>query len=53
MSELGGLFSTSRMLTEYAERFYLPALKNYEKVNRDDLEQTRRLSEYIHRLRQE
>jgi glycogen phosphorylase len=53
MSELGGLFSTSRMLTEYAERFYLPALKNYEKVNRNDLEQARRLSEYIHRLRHE
>ncbi|MFW5826920.1 MAG: alpha-glucan family phosphorylase [Alkalispirochaeta sp.] len=51
MAGLGGLFSTSRMLTEYSERFYLPALKNYEKVNKNDLDQARRTAEYIQRLR--
>ncbi len=51
MAGLGGLFSTSRMLTEYSERFYLPALKNYEKVNKNDLAQARRTTEYIQRLK--
>ena len=51
MAGLGGLFSTSRMLTEYSERFYLPALKKYEKVNKNDLQPARDMSEYIQRMR--
>ncbi len=53
MADLGGQFSTSRMLTEYSERFYLPALKNYEKVNKNELAQARQLNEYIQRLHHE
>jgi starch phosphorylase len=53
MAGLGGLFSTSRMLTEYSEKFYLPALKNYERVNRNNQEVARRVSSYIDRLRHE
>ena len=53
MTTLGGTFSTSRMLTEYAQQFYLPALKNFDKVNRDELAQAKRLSEYIQRLQHE
>jgi starch phosphorylase len=53
MRGLGGRFSTSRMLTEYAERFYLPALKNFDKVHKNDLDIARRTNEYIQRLRGE
>jgi starch phosphorylase len=53
MSQLGGMFSTSRMLTEYSEKFYLPALKNFERVTRDDYAITRKNAEYIKRLREQ
>jgi len=51
MRKLGGRFSTSRMLLEYSERFYLPALKNYEKMARTGYRSAHELAEYIARLR--
>lgn len=51
MQKLGGRFSTSRMLTEYAEQFYLPALKNYDRMKRDEFSQARNIAGYLQRLR--
>jgi starch phosphorylase len=51
MTRLGGRFSTSRMLVEYAEQFYLPALKNYEKLTKSDFAPSREVSEYLERVR--
>lgn len=50
MSKLGGQFSTSRMLLQYAEKFYLPALKNYDRIKRDDFAQPRDLAAYLQTL---
>ncbi|MCG8477935.1 MAG: alpha-glucan family phosphorylase [Spirochaetales bacterium] len=50
MQRLGGEFSTSRMLREYSEQFYLPALKNFERVTKNDFEIAKNLSSYIERL---
>lgn len=53
MTGLGGRFSTSRMLVEYSERFYLPALKNYDKVNRDGLSRAKAATAFVERLQGE
>jgi len=50
MRRLGGRFSTSRMLMEYSEQFYLPALKHYDKIKRNDFGQAKELAEYFTRL---
>jgi starch phosphorylase len=52
MQKLGGLFSTSRMLTEYSETFYLPALKNYERISKSSYQIPRDLADYTQRLRE-
>ncbi|MDA3947697.1 MAG: alpha-glucan family phosphorylase [Spirochaeta sp.] len=51
MQKLGGLFSTSRMLTQYSETFYLPALKNYERISKSSYQIPRDLADYTQRLR--
>lgn len=51
MRKLGGRFSTSRMLLEYSERFYLPALKNYEKMVKATYGPAHELAAYLARLR--
>ena len=51
MQSLGGRFSTSRMLTEYSETFYLPALKNYDRVSKNSHQIPRDLADYTQRLR--
>jgi starch phosphorylase len=53
MQKLGGLFSTSRMLTEYSETFYLPALKNYERIGKSGFQISKDLAGYIDRLESE
>ena len=50
MQRLGGRFSTSRMLCEYSEQFYLPALKNSERITKNGFEVAKNLSNYIERL---
>jgi glycogen phosphorylase len=50
MRKLGGLFSTSRMLMEYSEKFYLPALKNFERIQKSEYETSRDLAQYVDRL---
>lgn len=51
MRKLGGRFSTSRMLLEYSEKFYLPALKNFEKMTKNGYSSAHDLAEYVARLR--
>ena len=50
MRRLGGRFSTSRMLMEYAEQFYLPALKHHDKIRRNDFGQAKELAAYFNHL---
>jgi starch phosphorylase len=47
MRELGREFSSQRMLMEYAERFYLPALANAEMMGKDRFAAARELAEYF------
>lgn len=50
MKRLGGEFSTSRMLLDYSNQFYLPALKNYERLAKGDWKDARDLAAYMERL---
>lgn len=36
MSEICPIFNTNRMIREYADRFYVPAMKNFEKMSAND-----------------
>jgi len=38
------------MLLDYAEKFYLPALKNYERISKDDWQQSRELATFMQKL---
>lgn len=49
---LGGQFSTSRMLIDYSEKFYLPALKQYDRISRDDFQGARDLADYLRTTRE-
>jgi len=40
MKKLGPVFNTNRMVREYAERFYLRAFKNWERLSSDGFRQT-------------
>ena len=51
MSEVGSRFNSHRMLMEYSQRFYLPALHSYEELRGDGYAQARTLAGYVHRLR--
>ncbi len=51
MRKLGGLFSTSRMLTQYSEEFYLPALKNSDRIQKSEYAVSKELASYIDNLR--
>ncbi len=48
--QLGGRFSTSRMLMEYSDRFYLPALRNYDRFRKAEWQAARDLAAYLRRL---
>ena len=50
MSAVGSRFNSHRMLMEYSQRFYLPALRSYEEFCQDGYAQARALSGYVHRL---
>ena len=53
MRGVGKEFSCHRMITEYAENFYLPALSNYRSFARNGYEKAKRLSGYLDRVRRE
>jgi len=45
-------YSTNRMLWEYAERFYLPAARNYANLSADGMERGRRLAAWKASIRE-
>jgi starch phosphorylase len=51
MRQLTPVFSTNRMLWEYAERYYVPAAQSYERLTANDMEQARRLAAWKSAIR--
>ena len=47
--EIGKQLSSHRMLIEYANKFYLPALENYEKLDNGGFAETKDLAAYLSR----
>jgi starch phosphorylase len=52
MRTIGQSMSSHRMLMDYSNKFYFPALKNYRRIVRDDYAESRALAAYINKLRQ-
>ena len=51
MREVGKRFSSHRMLLEYAERFYTPALANAEAFSKNSCGLCREIAAYLDKLR--
>jgi starch phosphorylase len=51
MREIGQSMSSHRMLMDYSNKFYFPALKNYRRVTRDDYAETRAVAVYFEKLK--
>jgi starch phosphorylase len=51
MREIGHSMSSHRMLMDYANNFYFPALKNYRRIVKDDYAESRSLAAYFEKLR--
>ncbi len=51
MTEVGKKFSCHRMIMEYHNLFYQPALKNYAGMKKSSYEPAKKLSEYVWRVR--
>ena len=51
MQHIGAEYSTHRMLKEYSERFYIPALENYRRLAATDFKGAKELSAYLDRVR--
>jgi starch phosphorylase len=52
MKQIGHSMSSHRMLMDYANQFYLPALKNYRRIVKDDYAEAKSLAAYFGRLSQ-
>ncbi|MDR2536628.1 MAG: alpha-glucan family phosphorylase [Treponema sp.] len=52
MREIGQSMSSHRMLMDYSNQFYFPALKNYRRIVRDDFIESKALAAYFGKLRQ-
>ncbi|MDR0730693.1 MAG: alpha-glucan family phosphorylase [Treponema sp.] len=52
MKQIGHSMSSHRMLMDYSNKFYLPALKNYRRIVKDDYTEAKSLSAYFNRLSQ-
>ena len=50
MRKLAPVFNTNRMVREYAERYYLPAMDRWRKLTADDLAGAKALAEWKGRL---
>lgn len=46
----GSFFSAQRMLMNYADQFYIPALESSQKLSRDNFEPTRKISVWLDRM---
>jgi starch phosphorylase len=51
MREIGHSMSSHRMLMDYANNFYFPALKNYRRIVKDDYAESRSLAAYFGKLK--
>jgi glycogen phosphorylase len=51
MRTLCPVFNTHRMVSEYAERFYFPATRRYERLRENDMERAKQLVDWKQRLR--
>ena len=52
MKEIGQSMSSHRMLMDYCNKFYFPALKNYRRITKDDYAESKALAAYLVKLRQ-
>jgi starch phosphorylase len=52
MREIGQSMSSHRMLMDYSNKFYFPALKNYRRMVKDDYAEAKSLATYLIKLRQ-
>jgi starch phosphorylase len=52
MKEIGQSMSSHRMLMDYSNKFYFPALKNYRRIIKDDFKESKALAAYLTKLRQ-
>jgi len=52
MREIGQSMSSHRMLMDYSNKFYFPALKNYRRIIKDDYKESKALAAYLVKLRQ-
>ena len=50
MRQIGASMSSHRMLMDYSNNFYFPALKNYRHLLRDDYADVKSLAGYFHKL---
>jgi starch phosphorylase len=51
MREMGQSMSSHRMLMDYSNNFYFPALKNYRRILKDDYTEPKSLAAYLNKLR--
>ena len=52
MKTIGQSMSSHRMLMDYCNKFYFPALKNYRRIIKDDYAESKALAAYLTKLRQ-
>ncbi|MCL2139256.1 MAG: alpha-glucan family phosphorylase [Treponema sp.] len=52
MRQIGQSMSSHRMLMDYSNQFYFPALKNYRKLVKNDYEEAKSLAAYFGKLRE-
>jgi starch phosphorylase len=52
MKQIGQSMSSHRMLMDYSNKFYFPALKNYRRIVKDDYAESKALAAYMGKLRQ-
>jgi starch phosphorylase len=50
MKEIGHSMSSHRMLMDYSNMFYFPALKNYRRITKDDYAESKALADYMQKL---
>ncbi|MDR3131194.1 MAG: alpha-glucan family phosphorylase [Treponema sp.] len=52
MRTIGQSMSSHRMLMDYSNLFYFPALKNYHRMTKDDYAEAKSLAAYLNKLKQ-
>ncbi|MCL2008513.1 MAG: alpha-glucan family phosphorylase, partial [Treponema sp.] len=53
MRQIGQSMSSHRMLMDYSNYFYFPALKNYRRIVKEEYKESKALAGYLSKLRQE